>query len=219
MAKRAVVRRRLADITSTSKLKIARRFFSDLPLADGSSSDYFLQPAEKRRPPGADVFVGWVARWLFDLKWADENIEYELLIRADDDGFQCGAAALADLFGHLPKAGPLMVFSSENAPMHKALLSMGRVPLYRWPWAEKDEWLDFDENWVLLSKPMARSILDVVAVKLPGVRQMLPAYLQSLYMSHHWPPSKSFIADVGRFDNDTNYPACIGPPSDTCTQG
>jgi len=217
-ARRALVRRWLADVESRSKLRIAHAFFSDGPLAPGSH-DFVLQPKKNRLRPGADVVSGWTKRWLFDIKWAVERIEFSSIIRADDDGFQCGAA-LENLLGHLSLRDPLMVFSSESVPKHTTTRSssLSKGLLYQWPWEER-RLPDFEENWMLLSKPMARSIVDMLAGRQPGADQILPEYLQELRDSHLWPPKGTLVADVGRFDNDTSYEACTDPLTDDCAQG
>lgn len=223
VARRGLCRRWLTDIQSMGWPTISHRFFSDGRLKeDENLADTVLQPEGNRRPRGKKPSYGWTRRWFFDLAWAVANIDFAYLIRGDDDGFQC-ASGFAALFGHLSQARPLLIFSSAMAPIsRKKVWSLSsEESLHKWLWQQQGARLpDFEENWMLLSKAMSQSLLQVAAVKRPGIDQVLPDYLREVFISHLWPPKESILADVGRFDNDSSYFACGDePPLENCHDG
>jgi len=218
---RAQVKRWMADVRSMGKFSVGHRFFCDGDLSDLPSSQFVIQPEANRRPQGEPAAVAWVKRWLFDMSWALEHVDFKGIIRADDDGFQC-AGALADLvqvLEGLSQSDLIMVYSSdeyrERIDKKKGLSRS----VDRWPLATGENFPDFEENWVLLSKPLLVSLMDLANVQPPGDHSVLAHYFQNLSTTYHWPPSDTVILDVGRFDSHGKYSACEGQPAGECKQG
>lgn len=203
--KRRNVRRWLADMTSQSDLKIAHRFFSDAALPEGHAEEVVIQPKALQLRPHENVVNHWSQRWLFDLTWALENYDFDKMVRADDDGYQCPTGML-NLLPALPQGRPLMIFSSSLVPAAKHVSSKV-ASLFQWPANPGDQLADFEENWMLLDRSMASSLVDLQKWRPPNDSQILPEYLRSVFDPPHWPPPDSVIMDTGRFDSDENYPA------------